>query len=434
MIRANRRTVLRMLGLQLALPLLGTAVPELRAAPVPRTRFIAGYFPNGALMPDTANGSWTWGKALQPLVAFQQNTMILRGIHNGFEGIDPHWQNCTGFLSCKPIQLGDPGVARCAKTLDQYVADKHVSPLRSLELGGIYYHIHPLNDHPGYSHDYLNYVSWQAEDKFRSPVGDPARLFERLFSASAEGAERLKYLRSRRQSVLDHLHKDAERLSARLPEAYRPVLGSYMETVRELELSLENEQGACAALGLTAPTEDFSSHNKNYSRRYQLLHQMLTLAMQCGQTNVATIMYGPAVSELLDFSEELGGGNNHHASAHNNGDSTNMSRLEAITHLQNTLFADLLTRLQTANLLEETLLLFGSDMSDGNKHLTQNIPTLLCGAGADLKFAQEIGAADVPRPMSDVHMEILSLLGVDGLSSFGEGECLSTGQPLGIRV
>lgn len=430
----NRRTVLRLMGLQLALPLVSSAIPEEgHAQAAPRTRYIAGYFPNGAYMPDGVNGSWNWDDALLPLAEFKPNTMIVRGLHNGFGGIDPHWQNCTGFLSCKPIQLGDPGVARCAKTVDQYVADKHVSPLRSLEIGGIYYHIHPLNDHPGYSNDYLNRISWQSEDKFRSPVADPARLFERLFSSSAEGAERLKYLRERKQSVLDHLHKDAERLSGRLPESYRPVLGSYMETVRELELQISGPQGECG-MGLMAPTEDFSTPNKNYALRFQLLHQMIVLAMQCGQTNVASIMYGPAVSEDLQFPETLGSGAGHHGCAHHGGTEAQITRLKAITKIQTGLLADLLTRLKAANLLTDTLVTYGSDMSDGNLHLTKNLPVLLCGDGPDLKFGQEIGTAEMARPISDLHMEVFSLLGVDTVTSFGEGECLSTGQALGLRV
>lgn len=104
---ASRRTVLKFMGLQLALPL----VPELALAQgMPsRRRFIAGYTPNGAHMPMGADGSWNWNEALQPLVArgHQPNTMILRKLFNGFPGADPHWQNCAGFLSCEPIVLGD---------------------------------------------------------------------------------------------------------------------------------------------------------------------------------------------------------------------------------------------------------------------------------------------------------------------------------------
>ena len=70
--------------------------------------------------------------------------------------------------------------------------------------------------------------------------------------------------------------------------------------------------------------------------------------------------------------------------------------------------------------------------ADGNVHLTKNLPVLLCGEGADLKLGQEIGSAETARPLSDLHMEVFKLMGVDSVTSFGEGECLSTGQSLGI--
>ena len=84
-------------------------------------------------------------------------------------------------------------------------------------------------------------------------------------------------------------------------------------------------------------------------------------------------------------------------------------------------------------LLEETLVLYGSDMSDGNLHLTENLPILLCGAGAGLRFGEEIVLPE-RRPLSDLHVEIASLLGLDTLAMFGSGECMSTGRPLGIRA
>lgn len=121
----------------------------------------------------------------------------------------------------------------------------------------------------------------------------------------------------------------------------------------------------------------------------------------------------------------------HHACAHHGGGDSQISRLKAITRVQIGLLADLLSRLKTANLLSDTLVTYGSDMSDGNVHLTKNLPILLCGEGADLKFGQEVGSAESPRPLSDLHMDVFPLLGVDDVPSFGEGECLSTGQPLG---
>ena len=430
---SSRRTVLKFMGLQLALPLVGSHFAQAQMMPM-RRRFIAGYVPNGAYMPMGVNGSWTWAETLAPLVTrgLQGNTMVLRGMFNGFPGADPHWQNCAGFLSAQPIQLGDPGVARCGVTLDQLVADRHTSSMHSLEIGGLYYHVHPLNDHPGYSNDYLNRICWQAIDKFRSPIPDPAQMFQKLFGAEAGSAAQINYLHDRKRSILDSMHKDATRLSSRLPATYRPVLSSYLDTVREVELGL-GTVSTCTP-NLSRPTQDFVGPNTNYALRFQLMHQMIVLAMQCGLTNVATIMYGPGVSGQLTFPEALGAGADHHASAHHGGTAGSIARLKQINLVQVGLLADLLDRLRTANLLDGTLVMYGSDMSDGNVHLTENLPVLLCGGGTDLKFGQEIGSPLVRRPLSDLHVEIASLLNVTSVTSFGSGVCASTGQPLGIRV
>ncbi|MFO0601213.1 MAG: DUF1552 domain-containing protein [Myxococcaceae bacterium] len=428
----SRRTVLRWAGLSLSLPLIAPHVA--RAQGLPRKRFIGVYTPNGAYMPAGVDGNWNFSEALSPLVAknVHQNTMIVRGLFAGFPGADPHWQNCAGFLSCQPIQLGDPGVARCGVTLDQVVADAHPSPLRSLEVGGIYYHVHPLNDHPGYSNDYLNRISWQAVDKFRSPIADPRQMFARLFGGEAGTTAQINYLHDRKKSVLDQLGKDATRLSNRLPASYRPVLTSYLDTVREVEMGLNTVAPTCTP-NLSAPTQDFTQANVNYVLRFQLMHQMVVLAMQCGLTNVATFMYGPGVSDLLSFPESLGAGAGHHAVAHHGGTQSSIDRLKLINQVQSGLFADLLDRLRTANLLDETLVLYGSDMSDGNVHLTENVPMVVAGGGSDLKLGQTIGVRTTRRSLADLHLEILHLLGVSQ-AAWGSGPMASTGAPIGLTV
>ena len=124
----DRRTFLRVLGGSLALPLLSQVIPSsANAQPLSRSRFIGVFFPNGAHMPDSSDGNWNFDEALAPLAAagHRNNTMIIRGLHNGFDGIDPHWQNCAGFLSCRRIVLGDAAVARCGKSLDQVVPEHY---------------------------------------------------------------------------------------------------------------------------------------------------------------------------------------------------------------------------------------------------------------------------------------------------------------------
>jgi hypothetical protein len=432
----DRRTVLRAMGVQLALPLLSTILPSsARAQSTPsRSRFVGVFFPNGALMPSAADGNWNFEEALAPVVAagHRDHTMIVRGLYNTFAGVDPHWQNTAAFLSCQPVVLGDAAVARCGKSLDQVVAELQPTTLRSLEAGAPYYHVHPLNDHPGYSNDYLNRISWQSADSFRSPIADPRQMFDKIFGVADGSAAQIRHLHQKKKSVLDFLHKDATRLSDRLPGEYRPVLSTYLDSVRAVELELEAPANGCGEPP-PAPTGDFSSFQANYRQRYQLLHRMIALALQCGSVNAATLMYGPSSSDLT-CAEVLGDGPGHHTCAHNRGDANLIARQRGMNQVHSGLLADLLTQLQSVGVLSSTLVLYGSDMSDGDLHLTDNLPIAVCGEGSDLRFGQVVGDRSQPRALSDLQLELLQLLGASSVTSWGAGEMASTGAPVGLRA
>ena len=432
-VNPDRRSFLRILGGCLTLPLLSQVLPSEGRAQVPsRGRFIGVFFPNGAHMPASSNGNWSFEEALAPLVeaGHRDNTMIIRGLHNGIAGIDPHWQNCAGFLSCRRILLGDAAVARCGKSLDQVVADHYPTAMRSLEVGAPYYHVHPLNDHPGYSNDYLNRISWQTDDTFRSPIADPRQMFDKIFGFYDADAAQVRHLHAKKKSILDFVYRDAERLSSQLPESYRPVLSTYMSTVREVEQQLNAVDVSCEPSS-ARPTENFADAQARYIQRYELMNRMVVLAMQCGLVNASTFMYGPSSSDL-HCAEVLGGGPGHHSCAHNRGEGQLVQRLRGMNLVHTGLLAHLLTELKSANLLASTLVMYGSDMSDGDQHTTENLPTLLCGAGSDLNFGAEVN--DGRRPLADLHVELLNLLGVPGITSWGEGEIASTMQPLSIRA
>ncbi len=431
--KSDRRSFLRVLGGSLALPLLSQVIPSSASAQaLTRSRFIGVFFPNGADMPNSVNGNWNFDEALAPLVAagHRNNTMIIRGLHNGIPGIDPHWQNCAGFLSCRRIVLGNAAVARCGKSLDQVVADQYPTAMRSLEVGAPYYHVHPLNDHPGYSNDYLNRISWQTDDTFRSPLGDPRQMFDKIFGFSNANAEEVRHLHAKKRSILDFVYRDAARLSSDLPAAYRPVLSTYMNTVREVEQQLDAVDVGCDP-NEPRPTQNFANAQTNYVQRYQLMNRMVVLAMQCGLVNTSTFMYGPSSSDLI-CEEILGGGQGHHGCAHNRGEGPLVNRLRGMNTVHTGLLAHLLTELKGAGLMDSTLVMYGSDMSDGDQHTTENIPTLLCGAGPDLRFGQEVNGGR--RPMSDLHVDIFNLLNVPNITQWGDEGIASTMQALPIRA
>ncbi|HEY1098122.1 MAG TPA: DUF1552 domain-containing protein [Myxococcota bacterium] len=437
-LKLDRRLFLKALGVHLALPLVSTVVPSTARAddnvPGQRRRFIGVFFPNGAHMPLGADGNWNFDEALAPLTAagHREHAVVVRNLFNGFPDIDPHWQNAAGFLSCRRIVLGDAAVARAGKTLDQVVAETYAAPLRSLEVGAPYYHVHPLNDHPGYSNDYLNRISWQTDDRFRSPISDPRQMFEKLFAVDDSGAARIRHLHARNKSILDHLHKDATRLSTKLPGEYRPVLDSYLQTVREVEQQLDaNSTTSTCTPSLSAPGGDFTDLQSRYRERFLLMNQMVVQALQCGLVNASTFMYGPSSSDLT-CAEVLGDGVGHHGCAHNRGEAPLIQRLRGMNVVHMELLADLLTRVQSAGLLDSTLVLAGSDMSDGDLHATENLPVVLCGGGADLRYGEAVSGGR--RPLSDLHVDIMRLMDIAVPDVWGDGDLTSTQQPLPIRL
>lgn len=436
--KISRRLFLQYSGISLALPLLETVLPLSNSAyaATNRQRFIGVYYPNGAYMPGAINGDWTWDGALQPLVAggFKQNTMLFRGLHNGFTGIDPHWQNTAGMLSCHPIQLGNPSAPSCGKSLEQYIGALQGASYRSLQVGGLYNYAQPGVAHEPYSMDYLNRIAWKESDRPLSPLSDPKELFLQIFSSNEKAKEKINYDLARRRSILDLGHKDADRLAKRMPAEYQRVMESYQESIRSLENRLVNSKSCNISMG--SPAGDFSDPNKRYRERFELVQEMIVLAFQCGLTNVATIMYSPSIGSQMTYQHEglSGAVIEHHSCAHHGGDPVKIARLKQINRLHVGLLGDLLGRIKSKGLLDSTLVFYGTDMSDGNTHNTANLPVLLCGGGKGLKWGEEIGSRNSPRPLSDLHLEILKLTGVTGVTSFGSGQMLSTGQNLGIRI
>ena len=150
-----------------------------------------------------------------------------------------------------------------------------------------------------------------------------------------------------------------------------------------------------------APTESFADFQARYIQRYQLRHRMVAIAMQCGSVNASTLMYGPSSSDL-HCAEALGAGTGHHDCAHNRNDAGLVSRLRGMNQVHTDLLADLLTQLRSLNLLDSTLVMFDSDMQNGDLHATEHLPVLLCCCGADLRFGQTVSDSATRRPLSDL--------------------------------
>jgi len=354
--------------------------------------------------------------------------MIIRKISNGFADLDPHWQNCAGFLSSGRINLDLQNV-RCAKSIDQIIADTKTTPLRSIEIGAPYYHQHLLADHPTYSHIYMNRIAWRNDSTPLTPQINPMTVFNNLFGGGIQSNRQLVYLNSKKKSVLDALVTDLVTIKGKTSAEGKIAMEEYETSLRDIEKGLTVTPPVCSSPG--APALNYDDINVNYVNRIEQLQRMLVFAIKCNLTNVGTIMYSPAVSESLSYSGDLGDGLSHHDVAHHGDVASEIERLKTVNRMHVRLLKHLLNLLKSNGLLAESLVLYGTDMSDGNIHATNSIPSLLCGQGADLKFGQEINFA-TDQTHSKLLNSVLSFYGIT-LPSIGTG-ILNSNQNLNTAI
>ncbi|RYZ66730.1 MAG: DUF1552 domain-containing protein, partial [Proteobacteria bacterium] len=168
-------------------------------------------------------------------------------------------------------------------------------------------------------------------------------------------------------------------------------------------------------------------NNTAFSAHWVAMNRIVVKSLECGMTNVATLMYGPGMDKY-SFTEY--GADDHHSHSHYGGyEGTKLPYILNMNRLYTTAFSHLLTEIKkVSGLLDETLIVMGSEVSDSNEHLTRNLPVLVAGAGSDMRFGNEIGG---DRFLADLYVDLSKALGLN-LSSFGSGVRKSTGKASGI--
>ncbi len=436
----SRRTFLTNSGVILTLPVFSSLLPRsAEAAEVApsRKKFVGVFSPSGALMSQnvagfTDNGNWTFEGALKPIVTngLQSKVMILRGIQSPSGAVDTHWANTAGFLSCAPILLGAQRPIRCGKSFDQFVAEKNVSPVGSVHVGWKPMNRNFSGDHATYSDRYLDWISWRAPDRPNANFYSASDLGGKLFSSSMKGAKVVRSLHRSRKSVLDLVLQELGAVNRKLSTADQARLQAYTDGVRETELAItrdlasEERRAACVA-----PSADADADL--YIRHFRTMHKMIAQALKCDLISCATIMYDDGVGDEHLLHPQAT--KDHHGYAHHKNEAGAQAELNVINTRHASLFTHFLQEMSVAGQMEDSLVLWGSNMSDGNLHTTDNLPMVLAGGGSDLKFGSEVGSPQRRIAKADLFLEMSELFGL-GLSKFGEGEFLSTGAKLGLKL
>jgi hypothetical protein len=419
----SRRTLLRGLGAAMSLPLLDAMVPAFaspsRSAAPLRLAFI--YVPNGVLMnqwtPSAVGRDFDLPRILAPLAPHREKVLVLSGLTQNTgrplgdaEG-DHARASATYLTGVHPKKTDGAGI-RAGISVDQ-VAARHVgaaSRFPSLELacedGRLV-----GNCDSGYSCAYTNTLSWRAPSTPLPPEVNPRAVFERLFGAIDENpVDRLKRLRDE-TSILDYVVDDSRRLTAQLGSSDRGKVDEYLTSVREIERRIQLAEHAAAAAPDVPPSiQKPSGVPANFAGYARLMFDLMAAAFQTGVTRVSTFMLGREGSTRAY--REIGIPDAHHPITHHRGNPELIEKVARINVYHMKQLAYFLARLKSipdgdGTLLDHSLIVYGSGLSDGDKHEHGNLPVLVAGktGGQHITYPAE-------TPMNNLHLSLLDRMGV----------------------
>jgi hypothetical protein len=418
-----RRTFLKGAGAALALPLLDAMVPartllaKTAASPTPRLGFV--YLPHGAIMdrwtPAQEGTGFEFTPILKPLEPFREHVDIVSGLHHHAADTSAvHSLSPTTWLSGvrpKPTQGVD---AFAGITADQIAALKigQDTPLPSIEIA--------TEDQSGligscdrdYGCIYMNTLSWRTPTTPMPMEINPRKVFERMFGQGGTVAERQARTEEDR-SILDAITQQINDLQRSLGRKDRVTVGDYLESVREIERRIQvssKEQQVNLDLPPAPVGIPF-----NFEEHIKLMYDLMALAYQANVTRVFTYMVAREESNktypMIDVHE------GHHATSHHQNRPEKIEKLVRIQTYHVGLFADFLKKLHATQdgdgtLLDHSLILFGSNMSNSNVHNHFPLPNLVVGkAAGNHKGGRHLKYPD-HTPMTNLVLAMLDKVGV----------------------
>ena len=417
----SRRAILRGAGASVALPFLDAMVPAFaarRAAQSPlRLGFV--YAPNGVIMerwtPAAAGAGFACTPLLEPLVPFSDSILVLSGLAqaNGRalgDGAGDHGRAGATFLTGVHPRKTEGADLRAGVSADQIAARVlgRSTRLGSLEIGLERGALAGGCD-SGYSCAYTNTICW------RDPITplpveiDPRSVFQRLFGDEDVPASLSRRARREDRSLLDFIQDDLARMQANLGPSDRLKIGQYLDAVRDVERRLQAYEKHNSRLPVPEPPGGIPSSFEEHAR---LMIDLQVLALQSDLTRVATLMISREGSQRVYPS--IGASDGHHALTHHQGDPVKIEMVSRINRLHVGVFAALLEKLRSTpdgdgTLLDHSVLLYGSSLSDGNGHSHDNLPIVVAGTvgqgGRHLRFPDK-------TPMTNLLLTLLDKVGV----------------------
>jgi hypothetical protein len=418
-----RRTFLRGMGVTLAMPMLDAMVPALSAGsggPVPRLGFI--YVANGVIQnqwkPVTVGAGFELPPILKPLEPVRDHVNVLSGLSHlqadtFGDGTGDHPRASAAWLTgVHAYDRTRPGVeVRLATTADQLAAREmpRGSQVPSLEL-----HVDFPTQGSCDSGDcfYVNTVSWRNPTTPNPTESHPRIVFERLFGDGGSAAERSARVRDT-GSILDSLTEEVQFLAKALGPGDTSKLGEYLDSVREIEQRIQNTEKQ-GALSVDLPDRPIDIPD-SFDEHTKLMLDLVALGFQADITRVFTMIFSRELSTRT-FAN-IGVPEQHHPTSHHRNDPELIAKKARIDTYHVQLLTYFLTKLQAArdgdgSLLDQSLIMYGGGMGDGNLHRHSDLPCLLAGSlGGRFKTGRHLAYPE-NTPMANLLLTILDKAGV----------------------
>ena len=444
--RISRRSLLRGVGTALALPFLDAMIPPFARAAVVQaatpTRMAFLYVPNGIVMdqwtpapaegvaPD-AVGEWALPEKLPRITSaiapYRNDLMMLSGLEcNGGnalgDGPGDHGRAGAAYLTATHPKKSAGKDLHAGISVDQVAAKKMsgVTRFASLELG-CEEGVQGGNCDNGYSCTYSNTLSWTTPTSALPPEVRPRAVFERLFGSLDLGADPVHRRRQEmyEKSILDGVLEDARRLQSSLGGADKRKMDEYLSSVREIETRIQTVERA----GKAGPPVDLkypvpsASVPSDFGEHARLMIDLLVMAFQTDMTRISTVLFSIEQSPRA-YGAEIGLPEGHHGLTHHSGDKEKIEKVTQINcyHIKSLVYAlDKLKAVKEGDgtLLDHSMIMYGSAISDGNRHDHSNLPTILAGrANGKLKPGRHIRYAP-QTPMANLFVSMLDRMGVE---------------------
>jgi len=418
----SRRTLLRGVGVSLGLPLLDSMVPAqtplAKTAATSKSRLSCIYVPHGATMdkwtPAADGKGFEFTEILSPLEKFRDRVSIVSNLAHpaaGGVGSDAgadHARSAAVFLSGVHPEQGSIHVG---STIDQIAAQRigQDTPLPSLELS---IEEVALSCGSGYACAYSNTISWKTPTIPLPMENNPQVVFEKLFGDGSNNADRLARKQQSR-SLLDSVMDQVASLQRELPASDRTRLGEYLDDVREIERRIQKAENQIPA-DLKLPEAPVGVP-ESFDEHFKIMYDLQVLAFRAEITRVATLMYARDTSGAVYPQSGIRDG--FHVASHHSNNRANMDKFALINKYHVEMLAYFLDKLKSTpdgdgNLLDHSMVLYGSSMSNGNQHDHDPLPIVLAGgASGQLNGGRHLTYAP-HTPMSNLLLSMLDKLGI----------------------